>query len=167
MGSIRCLNHVLCLFLLTSLATASTFLSNDVFDSPGSTSRSLLQVKKACGVDFENQNYSILTSQCKGPQYPPKVCCQAFKEFACPFVDQINDLASDCAATMFSYININGKYPPGLFSSQCEEGKEGLDCSQIKLANETATSNAGQIAASQSTLLMTTAGFLVFLFHFF
>ncbi|KAJ7981463.1 GPI-anchored protein LORELEI-like [Quillaja saponaria] len=167
MGSIRFFYHVPCFFFFISMATASTFISNEVFDSPGSTGRSLLQVKKACAVDFENKNYTVLTSQCKGPQYPPKVCCEAFKEFACPVVDEINDASSDCAATMFSYINIYGKYPPGLFANQCKEGKEGLDCSQINAANETAKSDAGQIAASRSTLLMTTAGFLVFLFHWF
>ncbi|MFQ6650378.1 hypothetical protein Gotur_022778 [Gossypium turneri] len=29
---------------------------------------------------------------------------------------------------MFSYINLYGKYPPGLFASECREGKEGLAC---------------------------------------
>lgn len=29
---------------------------------------------------------------------------------------------------MFSYINLSGKYPPGLFASECREGKLGLEC---------------------------------------
>ncbi|KAF3501649.1 hypothetical protein F2Q69_00043814 [Brassica cretica] len=72
-------------------------------------------------------NYTIITSQCKGPKYPPKKCCSAFKEFACPYADQLNDLRNDCATTMFSYINLYGKYPPGLFANSCQE-KGGLKC---------------------------------------
>ena len=72
---------------------------------------------------------------------------------------------------MFSYINIYGKYPPGLFANQCKEGKEGLDCSQVKASNNSSSapksSSSGQVAASNSILLMTTAGFLGFLFHLF
>nr|ADE76088.1 unknown [Picea sitchensis] len=29
---------------------------------------------------------------------------------------------------MFSYINVYGKYPPGLFSSFCQGDKNGLPC---------------------------------------
>uniref|UniRef100_M4CF58 GPI-anchored protein LLG1-like domain-containing protein n=2 Tax=Brassica campestris TaxID=3711 RepID=M4CF58_BRACM len=72
-------------------------------------------------------NYTIITSQCKGPKYPPKKCCSAFKEFACPYADQLNDFRNDCATTMFSYINLYGKYPPGLFANSCQE-KGGLKC---------------------------------------
>ncbi|RWV87905.1 hypothetical protein GW17_00050055 [Ensete ventricosum] len=52
----------------------------------------------------------------------------AFKELACPYADQLDDETNDCASTMFSYINLYGKYPPGLFASECREGKEGLAC---------------------------------------
>ncbi|KAK5771978.1 hypothetical protein PVK06_048234 [Gossypium arboreum] len=41
---------------------------------------------------------------------------------------QINDFRTDCASTMFSYINLYGKYPPGLFAAECREGKQGLKC---------------------------------------
>lgn len=74
-------------------------------------------------------------------------------------------MTTDCASVMFSYINIYGKYPPGLFANQCKEGKEGLDCSQVKPANSSDPSNSGPVAAPHSILLMTTAGFLGFLFH--
>ncbi|KAK9134108.1 hypothetical protein Scep_013636 [Stephania cephalantha] len=84
--------------------------------------------KKACPVNFEYLNYTIMTSQCKGPKYPPNLCCGALKEFACPYADQLNDVSNDCASTMFSYINLYGKYPPGLFASECREGKQGLEC---------------------------------------
>ena len=79
-------------------------------------------------MNFEFLNYTIITSQCEGPQYSPKLCCGAFKDFACPYADELNDLTNDCASTMFSYINLYGKYPPGLFVSECQEGKEGLEC---------------------------------------
>ena len=112
-----------------------------------------------CTVDFENQNYTILTSQCKGPQYPPKLCCEAFKQFACPFANEINDVTTNCALTMFSYINLFGKYPPGLFASECKEGKQGLDCSQVAAPPP---SDSGQVATLPSLLLITTASFLLF-----
>ncbi|KAL4618348.1 hypothetical protein ACB092_06G003800 [Castanea dentata] len=99
-----------------------------MFESQSFTGRNLLQAKKACPVSFEFRNYTIITSKCKGPNYPADLCCPAFKEFACPYADVINDLTNDCATAMFSYINLYGKYPPGLFSSECREGKEGLAC---------------------------------------
>ncbi|GMN27978.1 hypothetical protein TIFTF001_001889 [Ficus carica] len=153
-------------FFVIGLASSSstTFLSDRVFESHGSNSRSLLQAKKSCTVNFESQNYTIITSQCKGPQYPPQSCCQAFKEFACPFADAINDDQSDCASTMFSYINLYGKYPPGLFALQCREGKEGLDCTDILAAKE---KSRGQISATPSTLLLLLTAFFVLLYHLF
>ncbi|URE05020.1 WD repeat-containing protein C2A9.03 [Musa troglodytarum] len=109
-------------------AAASSFISGDVFVSHGSGGRSLLQAKTSCPVNFEFMNYTIITSKCKGPQYPAKLCCEALKEFACPYAAELNDLTNDCASTMFSYINLYGRYPPGLFASECREGKEGLSC---------------------------------------
>ncbi|KAB1994953.1 hypothetical protein ES319_D13G130000v1 [Gossypium barbadense] len=82
----------------------------------------------ACPIEFEFLNYTIITSECKGPKYPANRCCAAFKKFACPYAKQINDLTTDCASTMFSYINLYGKYPPGLFAAECREGKRGLKC---------------------------------------
>nr|6A5E_C Chain C, GPI-anchored protein LLG2 [Arabidopsis thaliana]6A5E_D Chain D, GPI-anchored protein LLG2 [Arabidopsis thaliana] len=81
-----------------------------------------------CKEDFANKNYTIITSRCKGPNYPANVCCSAFKDFACPFAEVLNDEKNDCASTMFSYINLYGRYPPGIFANMCKEGKEGLDC---------------------------------------
>ncbi|KGN44100.1 GPI-anchored protein LLG1 [Cucumis sativus] len=121
---------MLLLFFLSLLFTfsSSAFISGHAFESNPSIGRNLLQAKKACPVNFEFLNYTIITSKCKGPRYPPKFCCSALKEFACPYVEDLNDLTNDCASTMFSYINLYGKYPPGLFSSECKEGKEGLEC---------------------------------------
>ncbi|KAG6468333.1 hypothetical protein ZIOFF_073009 [Zingiber officinale] len=104
------------------------FGSDDVFVSHGSGMRSLLQAKTSCPVNFEFMDYTIITNQCKGPRYPADQCCGALKDFACPYAADINDMTNDCASTMFSYINLYGKYPPGLFSSECREGKLGLAC---------------------------------------
>ncbi|KNA20435.1 hypothetical protein SOVF_051600 [Spinacia oleracea] len=114
-------------FLLLGLASSS-FISDSIFESHRSTGRSLLQTQKSCPVNFESQNYTIITSQCKGPKYSADTCCKAFKEFACPFVEDLNDMSNNCASTMFSYINLYGKYPPGIFANECKEGKNGLEC---------------------------------------
>ncbi|KAJ8423782.1 hypothetical protein Cgig2_018441 [Carnegiea gigantea] len=86
----------------------------------------------ACPVSFENLNYTIITSRCKGPKYPPKECCNAFKDFACPYADELNDPQNNCATTMFSYINLYGKYPPGLFANECRDSKRGLECTDAQ-----------------------------------
>ncbi|KAI4388552.1 hypothetical protein MLD38_000871 [Melastoma candidum] len=98
---------------------ASTSISDEVFASQGPAIRHLLQAKKSCPVNFEFLNYSNLTNKCKGPKYSSDICCPAFKDLACPYAEYLNDLTNDCASTMFSYINLYGKYPPGLFSSEC------------------------------------------------
>uniref|UniRef100_A0A5B7C481 Putative GPI-anchored protein LORELEI n=1 Tax=Davidia involucrata TaxID=16924 RepID=A0A5B7C481_DAVIN len=167
MVSDRCLS-VIFFFLLTGLASSS-FISYDIYGSDGSTGRTLLQAKAECSVDFETMNYTILTSQCKGPQYPSNLCCDALKQFACPYSEQINDLKTNCAQTMFSYINLFGKYPPGLFANMCKEGKEGLACS----GNETTSSknsvpkSGAPVGCTQSPLLILTAGFLMLVFKLF
>ncbi|GKF85141.1 GPI-anchored protein LLG1-like protein, partial [Tanacetum coccineum] len=97
--------------LLVLFCISSTCYSSPLSISDGSESssfgRNLLQAKKPCPVNFEFMNYTIITSQCKGPSYPRKLCCDAFKDFACPYSDDLNDLSNECATTMFSYINLN------------------------------------------------------------
>ncbi|AES74690.2 hypothetical protein MtrunA17_Chr6g0452621 [Medicago truncatula] len=129
MSSYTFFSSILYFLLLATLVSSSPFITDDIFGSGASSGRSLLQARKACRVNFENfKNYTILTGQCKGPKYAPKVCCESFKQFACPFAEEISDLTTDCANVMFSYINLHGKYPTGLFAKHCKEGKEGLDC---------------------------------------
>jgi hypothetical protein len=108
-------------------------------------------------------NYTIITSKCKGPKYPSDLCCGAFKEFACPYADVLNDLTNDCATTMFSYINVNGNYPPGLFANECKDGKLGLACPAPAPA-PTANENGSHNMCYPSPLLMLIAGFLLLLF---
>lgn len=40
-------------------------------------------------------------------------------------------MQNGCATTMFNYINLYGKYPPGLFANMCKEDKEGLNCKDV------------------------------------
>ncbi|GAB4824945.1 GPI-anchored protein llg1 [Ancistrocladus abbreviatus] len=139
-------DRFLCLVLFFLLASfgSPTYISETIFESRhGSTGRTLLQTLKGCTVNFENQNYTVLTSQCKGPKYPADVCCQAFTEFACPFAENINDLTTDCATTMFSYINLYGKYPAGLFANECKGDKKGLDCTNATGAGAPGPSKSG------------------------
>ncbi|KAJ6301420.1 hypothetical protein OIU77_015676 [Salix suchowensis] len=157
----------LSLLLLLSLPLSfrvPTF--NGVFESHASLGRNLLQTKKACPVNFEFLNYTIITSQCKGPLYLPGRCCGAFKDFACPYADVLNDLTNDCASIMFSYINLYGKYPPGLFANECKEGKLGLACPALPPSELASDQNGSQIMPAPLLLLMLLAAFLVF-FHLF
>ena len=150
--------------LLVGLASASSFISDGVFQAgAGSTTgRTLLQAKRDCPVNFEFQNYTVITSRCKGPKYPAKDCCDSFKEFACPFNNYINDESNDCASTMFSYINLYGKYPPGLFAHECREGKLGLSCEGVPQKDVVAS--GVQRARSSSLALITLMCGLVALF---
>ncbi|KAJ6770856.1 GPI-ANCHORED PROTEIN LLG1-RELATED-RELATED [Salix purpurea] len=119
-----------------------------------------------CPVNFEIQNYTIITSQCKGPQYPPSSCCGSFKEFACPYVDVINDLTNDCASIMFSYINLNGNYPPGLFANLCRDGKLGLECPASPPSELAYDKNGSQIMHDPPLLLILLADHQLLLSHF-
>jgi hypothetical protein len=103
-----------------------------------------------CPVSFEFQNYTIITSQCKGPDYPATQCCAALVEFACPFSVEINDSTNDCASTMFSYINTYGQYPPGLFASECKGDKNGLPCPATNSTSQ--TDKSGVVAANNGVL---------------
>ncbi|KAF9673192.1 hypothetical protein SADUNF_Sadunf11G0123000 [Salix dunnii] len=167
------LNHcsrIVFFFLLMGLFAApfaSTFISDGVFESHASTGRNLLQTVKACPISFEFLNYTIITSQCKGPQYPPSLCCASFKELACPYAALLNDPTNECASNMFSYINLNGKYPPGLFANECKDGKLGLACSASPPSELVNDKNGSQIMHDPPLLLILLAGFLVVLFQLF
>ncbi|XP_022981660.1 GPI-anchored protein LLG1-like [Cucurbita maxima] len=105
MESHRCSSLFLLLFL--SILFVGAFASGHIFES------TILQVQKACPVNFEVANYTIITGKCKGPKYTANICCSALAEFACPYAKYLNDLTNNCASTMFTYINLYGKYPPG------------------------------------------------------
>ncbi|KAL6275423.1 hypothetical protein ACE6H2_019024 [Prunus campanulata] len=159
---------ILFFFLLmgfpASSSSSPTFISDGIFESQASIGRNLLQAKKGCPVNFEFLNYTVIISRCKGPQYPAAQCCAAFKELACPYTDVLNDLTNECASIMFSYINLYGNYPPGLFANECHDGKEGLLCPALPPSTLADDVNGVHTTCNQSPLLMLTAGFLVLLF---
>ncbi|KAF8094341.1 hypothetical protein N665_0365s0027 [Sinapis alba] len=127
----HCLVSLLSVILLSRFAS-SLHISLNEFKSHPATSRALLQAKKPCKEDFASKDYTIITSRCKGPKYEAKACCSAFKDFACPYAEAISDETTLCAAEMFCYIEIYGRYPLGLFANICKEGKKGLDCTNVK-----------------------------------
>ncbi|XP_020182349.1 GPI-anchored protein LLG1 isoform X2 [Aegilops tauschii subsp. strangulata] len=145
-------------------ASASPFLSDSLFQgSTGSTGRSLLQTKNDCPMSFETQNYTILTNKCKRPQYPPTECCDAFKEFACPFAAYINNQSTNCADTMFSYIDFRG-YPKGLFANECLKGKEGVSCEGIPAVDTGVPSGGRQVQGVSRPLVVLLCGLGALLF---
>ncbi|CAF2153652.1 hypothetical protein BRARA_A02762 [Brassica rapa] len=123
---IKLLSSSLSLFLLLSL-----FIS-DVFYTVHSSRNLLLQTEKVqCPLDFQIPylNYTIITSQCKGPLYPYPQCCAAFKELACPYKNYLNDESTDCLTLMLTDINLYGGYfPAGLFGNTCLQGRQHIDC---------------------------------------
>uniref|UniRef100_M8BRG9 GPI-anchored protein LLG1-like domain-containing protein n=1 Tax=Aegilops tauschii TaxID=37682 RepID=M8BRG9_AEGTA len=133
--------------------------SHDALQSH-SHGRSLLQAKKECPVTFEGANYTLITSKCKGPLYQPALCCAALAEFACPYDTYINDLATNCAATMFSLIHLYGKYPAGLFANTCKGDNLGLKCPedvpQVQPGEE-GKSSAAVATAAQGALVAASA----------
>ncbi|KAH7295538.1 hypothetical protein KP509_27G053800 [Ceratopteris richardii] len=126
--------------------------------------RHLLQTLQECTVNFQVQNYSIITSECKGPYYPVNACCEAFVKFACPFAAEINDNTTNCAATMFSYIKIYGNYPDGLFANECVGDAQGLPCTNVTTAPP--ASHAGLPAVKDQILRWLVAVLSIFVLLF-
>lgn len=121
-----------------------------------------------CPINFEIQNYTIITSQCK-PKYKSEDCCPAFEQFACPFREDLNDLRNDCATTMFNYIYLN-KIPRGLLNSLCGQVNDGVTCpASPPLQSETAAaadaSTTARPAASLVFALLTVITFLFINFY--
>ncbi|XP_044478082.1 GPI-anchored protein LLG1-like [Mangifera indica] len=97
---------ILFVFLFVGLSS-SAFSAGDVFGG------NLGQAKNDCTVDLKSLDFTILTSQCKGPNFAAASCCKAFKEYACHCADAINDSTTDCATVLFNYIRQMGHYHPG------------------------------------------------------
>lgn len=83
-----------------------------------------------CPVRFDHtRGISAVWGSCRDrPVVSPERCCGAFKTFACPYSDLINDAANGCANDMFFQIIVRGRLRPGLFSQMCVEGPLGLQC---------------------------------------
>ncbi|KAK1295735.1 hypothetical protein QJS10_CPB15g01252 [Acorus calamus] len=154
MSSNRCSFATLIIFFFFLLLLSFSSASNGVFMelSDRSTDRRLLQTTTSCPINFEDQNYTIITSQCKGPDYNTTSCCNAYKQFSCPFTAQLNDLSNGCSNTMFTYIDLKG-YPPGLFASLCHDGVDGLSCPALPPKSDNYSSNAAHIRSEILTSL--------------
>ncbi|KAJ4872355.1 LORELEI-LIKE-GPI-ANCHORED PROTEIN 1 [Raphanus sativus] len=121
---IKLLYSSLLLFLLLSL-----FISDGVYTVYSSRNVLLQTEKFRCPIDFQNLNYKIIRSRCKGPLYPPQKCCLAFKKLACPYSGYLNDEGTDCLTLLFSDIKLyGGYYPVGLFENICLQGRQHIDC---------------------------------------
>ncbi|KAF2535824.1 hypothetical protein F2Q68_00018912 [Brassica cretica] len=79
---LKLLSSSLHLFLLLSV-----FISDGIYTVY--SSRNLLQTteKVSCPMNFQFMNYTIITSRCKGPHFQHIECCDAFKEFACLYIN--------------------------------------------------------------------------------
>jgi hypothetical protein len=109
-------------------------------------------------VNLETANYTEVTSRCKGPVYNLSLCCAAFIDFACPYGAYFNDMTTNCAATMLSYLRQYGSYPPGLFANTCkQELRNGLRCLEEEI------SGAGVRAARVQPLVGIAFAFYVYI----
>ncbi|CAK9232261.1 unnamed protein product [Sphagnum troendelagicum] len=112
-------------------AAASEELSEkrlQIYEGSDIGARKLLQAVQQCPENFEVQNYSSITSVCVGPNYDSTLCCPPFVAFVCKFLTYFDDQSTDCASTLFSYLNLAGHYPPGLFANECKGGPLGIAC---------------------------------------
>jgi len=82
-----------------------------------------------CPVRFDTSpGLDAVVSSCRGVPSAQR-CCGAFKTYACPYSDVINDNSENgCASAMFFEINVRGRLRPGIFSQLCVEGPFGLRC---------------------------------------
>ncbi|KAI3515436.1 hypothetical protein L1887_14332 [Cichorium endivia] len=168
MASFRFLHCVVFFLLAPAFLISSSPISYNALESYKVTGRNLLQQKQSCPVNFENENYTIITSQCKGPVYQRDPCCNSFLKIACPHWEQINDEKTNCASTLFSYINLYGKYPPGLFASMCKGDKKGLSCEKIETSSTHKAEKSEVVATcTRSPLIMVIGGVMVFVLDFF
>ncbi|XP_044478088.1 GPI-anchored protein LLG1-like [Mangifera indica] len=78
-----------------------------------SLAETLVKLRMIALWTFKSLDFTILTSQCKGPNFAAASCCKAFKEYACHYADAINDSTTDCATVLFNYIREMGYYHPG------------------------------------------------------
>ncbi|KMS98479.1 hypothetical protein BVRB_4g091740 [Beta vulgaris subsp. vulgaris] len=144
----------MCMVLLSGFSSASAYSSDQLQHPRISVGRNLLQVLKDCPIDVENLNYTVITSKCKGPRYPPNLCCEAYRELACPYSVEVNDLTNNCATTMFSYINLYGRYPPGLFANVCRDSRRGLECTDAQVSKFSPATPSNSTAAPSPTIVL-------------
>uniref|UniRef100_A0A0E0KSE1 GPI-anchored protein LLG1-like domain-containing protein n=1 Tax=Oryza punctata TaxID=4537 RepID=A0A0E0KSE1_ORYPU len=81
-----------------------------------------------CPVRFDKMKGPAIEVGKKCKTTGVKVCCDAFKAFACPHSKLLNDLSNGCADDMFYFIQTYGQLPPGTIFKKCLEGPHGLKC---------------------------------------
>ncbi|CAN4116830.1 unnamed protein product [Withania somnifera] len=135
-------------FLAVGLASSSPdHISYEALKVHMLGGRGLLEsffVKDYCPVDFSKEDYTPLTSTCKGPYYNPLVCCNGFKQIACKYTELINNVENGCATGLFFFMGKQGGYPNDLFNQICKGDKEGLSCKNQR-ANGRPNGNRGLI----------------------
>ncbi|CAK9199363.1 unnamed protein product [Sphagnum troendelagicum] len=115
--------------------------------------RKLLQAVHQCPENFGLQNYSSITSVCKAPDYDKTLCCSSFTMFTCRFLTYFNDPSTNCASTLFTYLNLAGNYPPGLFANLCTQGdQQGIPCPITPAPSPNPSSALSLIRPYQSSL---------------
>ncbi|CAK9199484.1 unnamed protein product [Sphagnum jensenii] len=115
--------------------------------------RKLLQAVHQCPENFGLQNYSSITSVCKAPDYDKTLCCSSFTMFTCRFLTYFNDPSTNCASTLFTYLNLAGNYPPGLFANLCTQGdQQGIPCPIAPAPSPNPSSALSLIRPCQSSL---------------
>uniref|UniRef100_A0A0E0KSE0 GPI-anchored protein LLG1-like domain-containing protein n=1 Tax=Oryza punctata TaxID=4537 RepID=A0A0E0KSE0_ORYPU len=114
--------------------SAAEFVSSALkADTLPSSSRKLLGAGDAplvpmCPVRFDKMKGPAIEVGKKCKTTGVKVCCDAFKAFACPHSKLLNDLSNGCADDMFYFIQTYGQLPPGTIFKKCLEGPHGLKC---------------------------------------
>ncbi|CAN1851414.1 GPI-anchored protein LORELEI [Linum perenne] len=85
----------------------------------------------ACKLNFDSDpGFKELLTSCKPPDFKLDDCCRGFRRFVCPHEKFLNDLSSDCSATMFNKFHAQG-YPKGFFFSKCIDHDGQIDCADI------------------------------------
>ncbi|KAL8505373.1 hypothetical protein ACS0TY_016564 [Phlomoides rotata] len=153
--------------------SASPLISGDVFEFEHqvASERRLLQAqvpKTKCSYNFDNLDYTVITSVCKGPEYPQEPCCDGFKKLVCPYVDYFNNATTTCADDIVSSIQNKGKYPDDLFFRLCRDGKDGLVCPASPSPSPPALDQNAAVAPPPPIFIMLQLFTLLFfsLFHF-
>nr|CAE01633.3 OSJNBa0029H02.16 [Oryza sativa Japonica Group] len=81
-----------------------------------------------CPVRFDKMKGPAIELGKKCKTTGVKVCCEAFKTFACPHNKLINDVNNGCADEMFYTIHTYGQLLPGTIFKKCLEGPHGMKC---------------------------------------
>uniref|UniRef100_A0ACD5USY7 Uncharacterized protein n=1 Tax=Avena sativa TaxID=4498 RepID=A0ACD5USY7_AVESA len=81
-----------------------------------------------CPVPFdEMRRMGNIESKCKGQEVPKPHCCKAFKDFACPYSDLLDDFTTGCSGAMLIKLQTFCSVPMGYFGF-CGDSAMGITC---------------------------------------